>query len=63
LIPKPRGKDQHVPGLGKVFVEFTSIVSAANCRSAISGRKFGEKLVKATFLDEAKFRAGLFDDV
>jgi len=44
-----------------VFVEFASDKEALRAKSEVEGREFGDAVVVANFLSEAKFRAGEFD--
>jgi splicing factor U2AF subunit len=62
VIPRPPapGSVEHVPGLGKVFVQFADVVGATAARSALHGRKFGGQIVKADYLAEGAFVAQAF---
>jgi len=44
-----------VPGIGSVFVEFTSLQEAVAARKYIHTKKFGGKLVEVGFHDEKAF--------
>jgi splicing factor U2AF subunit len=62
LIPRPAPEGQPPPpGLGKVIVAFEEVSAAASARSALNGRKFGGRVVVATFLSEEAFNAGSLD--
>lgn len=51
----PRPKDgQAVPGVGDIFVQFETTEQAAAALKALSGRKFGGKIVKVSYFPLAK---------
>ncbi|CAG0881503.1 unnamed protein product [Cyprideis torosa] len=53
-IPRPiEGVD--VPGLGKVFIEFNSIVDCQKAQQALSGRKFSNRVVVTSYYDPDKY--------
>ena len=58
--PGPAGSDEQVPGLGKVFVQYSDVAGATAARNALHGRKFGGQIVKADFMDEGAFTARAF---
>ena len=60
VIPRPSKNGAHVPGVGKVFVQYASVAGALAARTALNGRKFGGSTVIADFLDEADFHARNF---
>lgn len=62
VIPRPAapGSAEHVPGLGKVFVQYADIPGATAARDALHGRKFGGHVVKADYLDENAFISRAF---
>ena len=62
VIPKPAAGAPAPPGLGKVFLKFAAVPSAAKFRHATHGRKFGESVVEAAFMPEDAFEAGCLDD-
>eukprot|EP00916_Digyalum_oweni_P025943 GHVL01042717.1.p1 GENE.GHVL01042717.1~~GHVL01042717.1.p1 ORF type:complete len:417 (+),score=89.40 GHVL01042717.1:569-1819(+) len=59
LIPKPLGPDAPpVPGDGKVFVQFDSLLVAKKARKALAGRQFQRRSTVASYFPEAMFREG-----
>eukprot|EP01121_Diplochlamys_sp_Union-15-3_P011588 TRINITY_DN3373_c0_g1_i6.p1 TRINITY_DN3373_c0_g1~~TRINITY_DN3373_c0_g1_i6.p1 ORF type:complete len:315 (-),score=73.45 TRINITY_DN3373_c0_g1_i6:13-957(-) len=48
-----------VPGLGKVFVEFTDAEDAAQAQAKLSGRRFDGRMIVTSFYDEKDYEAGL----
>eukprot|EP00042_Codosiga_hollandica_P034923 m.252271 g.252271 ORF g.252271 m.252271 type:complete len:107 (+) comp54519_c0_seq3:1195-1515(+) len=58
-IPRPL-PDLDVPGVGKVFVEFSSVDSAMTAAKAIGGRTFAGRVTISSYLDESKYFAGQF---
>ncbi|EGK96709.1 AGAP002908-PC [Anopheles gambiae str. PEST] len=53
-IPRPiEGVD--VPGCGKVFVEFNSIVDCQKAQQALTGRKFSDRVVVTSYFDPDKY--------
>eukprot|EP00800_Vazella_pourtalesii_P010276 TRINITY_DN254_c0_g1_i2.p1 TRINITY_DN254_c0_g1~~TRINITY_DN254_c0_g1_i2.p1 ORF type:complete len:353 (+),score=81.53 TRINITY_DN254_c0_g1_i2:555-1613(+) len=54
-IPRPI-EGVEVPGVGKIFVEFASIVDATKGSQSLSGRKFAGRIVVTSFYDESKYR-------
>ncbi|KAA8515277.1 hypothetical protein F0562_018493 [Nyssa sinensis] len=55
VIPRPNPNGELVPGVGKVFLEYSDITSCANARDALSGRKFGGNTVMAVYYEEEKY--------
>lgn len=53
-IPRPI-QGVEVPGLGKVFVEFSSPSEASTAQTNLAGRKFASRVVVTTFIDPDKF--------
>lgn len=49
------------PGVGKVFVKFSSIDEAHVGKRAMEGRRFEGRIVEAKFYPEDKFRRGEFE--
>ncbi|CAN0391127.1 unnamed protein product, partial [Hapterophycus canaliculatus] len=47
-VPRPE-EGKEVPGVGEIFVEFEDVEGATKGRTALAGRKFGGKAVKAAF--------------
>ncbi|CAL5412209.1 unnamed protein product [Camellia sinensis] len=52
--PSPNGGEQ-VPGVGKVFLEYSDATSCAKAKDSLSGRKFGGNVVTAVYYAEDKF--------
>lgn len=53
-IPRPiEGVD--VPGCGKVFVEFNSVVDCQKAQQALTGRKFSDRVVVTSYFDPDKY--------
>ncbi|KAM3175824.1 U2 small nuclear RNA auxiliary factor 2 [Hymenolepis weldensis] len=53
-IPRPiPGVD--VPGVGKIFVQFASLVDCQKAATALTGRKFDNRLVVTSFYDPNKY--------
>lgn len=48
------------PGLGKIFVEFTSVLEAQRAAAALSGRKFANRTVGASFVPEDNYARDVF---
>lgn len=58
-IPRPiPGVD--VPGVGKIFVEFTSLTECQKAQSALTGRKFANRVVVTSFYDPDKYHRRQF---
>lgn len=55
VIPRPPTNGEHVPGLGKVYVEFGSEEAAARARLDVEGRQFGGRTVGAEYMTPEKF--------
>ncbi|TMW51304.1 hypothetical protein DOY81_003623 [Sarcophaga bullata] len=53
-IPRPID-DVDVPGLGKVFVEFNSVIDCQKAQQALTGRKFSERVVVTSYYDPDKY--------
>ncbi|KAG0566598.1 hypothetical protein KC19_7G076100 [Ceratodon purpureus] len=54
VIPRPRGGEE-VFGLGKVFLQYSDIVGAANAKALLHGQRFDGNLVVAKYYPEDKF--------
>ncbi|XP_022185119.1 splicing factor U2AF 50 kDa subunit isoform X1 [Nilaparvata lugens] len=53
-IPRPiEGVD--VPGCGKVFIEFNSVLDCQKAQQALTGRKFNNRLVVTSYFDPDKY--------
>lgn len=53
-IPRPI-EGVEVPGCGKVFVEFNSIVDCQKAQQALTGRKFSDRVVVTSYFDPDKY--------
>lgn len=49
-IPRPI-KGVEVPGVGKIFVEFNSIIDCQKAQQALAGRKFSNRVVVTSYFD------------
>lgn len=55
--PKHQGdEEKHVPGLGKVFVEFDSATEAQRAQVNLAGRRFANKVVVISYFDRDRYR-------
>ncbi|CAM6002499.1 unnamed protein product [Sphagnum balticum] len=55
-IPRPTNGAMEQRGVGKVFVEFSSVQEAMTARGVVEGRKFADKIVQCDFIDINKYR-------
>ncbi|XP_075666483.1 splicing factor U2af large subunit A-like isoform X2 [Castanea sativa] len=55
IIPRPDQNGDWIPGVGKVFLEYSDISGCANARNALNGRKFGGNVVSAVYYPEDKY--------
>ena len=62
VIPRP-GKGEHVPGLGKIFVEFEQVEFAMEARKALTKRLFDGNTVEGSYMNEETFKKGDYDVV
>lgn len=53
-IPRPI-KGIEVPGVGKIFVEFSSVVDCQKAMQALTGRKFNNRVVVTSYYDPDKY--------
>ncbi|KAK3089630.1 hypothetical protein FSP39_005198 [Pinctada imbricata] len=53
-IPRPI-KGVEVPGCGKIFVEFNSIIDCQKAQQALTGRKFSSRVVVTSYYDPDKY--------
>ncbi|KAI5699058.1 hypothetical protein M8J75_015825 [Diaphorina citri] len=53
-IPRPI-ENVDVPGCGKVFIEFNSIVDCQRAQQALTGRKFNNRVVVTSYWDPDKY--------
>lgn len=44
-----------VPGCGKVFVEFNSVIDCQQAQQALTGRKFSDRVVVTSYFDPEKY--------
>ncbi|KAF9975701.1 U2 small nuclear RNA auxiliary factor 2 [Actinomortierella ambigua] len=56
-IPRPDPQGHPVPGVGKIFVRYTTVDESRTAARALSGRKFADRTVLTSFMDEQKFEA------
>lgn len=61
VIPRPHPNGEPSPGLGKVFLEYADVESAAKARAGMHGRKFDGNQVVGVFYPENKFAEGQYD--
>jgi len=55
-IEIPRGiKGVEVPGVGKIFVEFNSVIDCRKAQQALTGRKFANRVVVTSFFEPDKY--------
>ncbi|XAR59147.1 hypothetical protein NMG60_11014813 [Bertholletia excelsa] len=55
IIPRPAPNGEQVPGVGKVFLEYSDSAGCANAKDALNGRKFGGNVVTAVYYAEDKY--------
>lgn len=55
IIPRPNVEGELIPGVGKVFLEYSDSADCANARSMLGGRKFGGNTVTADYYPEDKY--------
>ncbi|CAG5118058.1 unnamed protein product [Candidula unifasciata] len=53
-IPRPI-KGVEVPGVGKIFVEFNSIIECQKAQAALTGRKFSNRVVVTSYFDPDRY--------
>jgi len=58
-IPRPQDGVE-VMGVGKIFVEFEAIGDAIKAQTALSGRKFSNRVVMTTFFDPESYHTRNF---
>ncbi|KAG9441010.1 hypothetical protein H6P81_016864 [Aristolochia fimbriata] len=61
VIPRPSPTMEHVPGVGKVFMEYADTSGSSKAKVALDGRKFGGKVVTAVYFPEDKFYRGEYE--
>jgi len=58
-IPRPmEGVD--IPGVGKVYVEFTSVTDCQKAQQALAGRKFANRVVVTSYFDPDLYHRRMF---
>ncbi|XP_034698916.1 splicing factor U2af large subunit B-like isoform X6 [Vitis riparia] len=58
VIPRPSPNGDLIPGVGKVFLEYSDTAGSSSARNALSGRKFGGNVVSAVYYPEDKYYDG-----
>ncbi|KAK2156284.1 hypothetical protein LSH36_217g05028 [Paralvinella palmiformis] len=53
-IPRPI-KGVEVPGVGKIFVEFNSIIDCQKAQQALTGRKFSNRVVVTSYFEPDRY--------
>jgi len=53
-IPRPI-KGVEVPGVGKIFVEFGSLIDCQKAQNALTGRKFSNRVVVTSYFDPDRY--------
>ncbi|XP_022740278.1 splicing factor U2af large subunit A-like isoform X2 [Durio zibethinus] len=61
VIPRPNPNGEPLPGVGKVFLEYSDVEGSQKAQAAMNGRRFGENQVIAVFYPENKFAQGEYD--
>lgn len=60
LVPRPKkGESEteaHSRGVGRVFLKYASVKECERAQATLSGRKFDQRVVHASFYDEDKFK-------
>ncbi|SPN97026.1 related to pre-mRNA splicing factor U2AF large chain [Cephalotrichum gorgonifer] len=57
-VPRPAGGSRQSPGVGKIFVKYSTTESATKALRALAGRKFADRTVVTTYFPEANFDVG-----
>lgn len=52
-VPRPSGGSRQSPGVGRIFVKFSSAAEATKALRALAGRKFADRTVVTTYFPEA----------
>ncbi|CAM6041317.1 unnamed protein product [Sphagnum compactum] len=58
VIPRPGPTGDEVPGIGKVFVEYSDTSGSMKAKSSLHGRMFGGHAVVAVYYSEEAFQNG-----
>ncbi|KAK8717549.1 hypothetical protein V6N13_044811 [Hibiscus sabdariffa] len=61
VIPRPNPNGEPLPGVGKVFLEYSDVEGSRKAQAAMNGRRFGDNQVIAVFYPENKFAEGDYD--
>ncbi|KAK8674048.1 hypothetical protein V6N13_112350 [Hibiscus sabdariffa] len=61
VIPRPNPNGEPLPGVGKVFLEYSDVEGSRKAQAAMNGRRFGDNQVNAVFYPENKFAEGEYD--
>ncbi|CDP12447.1 unnamed protein product [Coffea canephora] len=61
VIPRPNPNGDLTPGVGKVFLEYADVESAAKARQGLHGRKYDGNQAVAVFYPENRFSQGDYD--
>ncbi|KAE8695910.1 Splicing factor U2af large subunit B [Hibiscus syriacus] len=61
VIPRPNPNGEPLPGVGKVFLEYSDVQGSRKAQAAMNGRRFGDNQVIAVFYPEDKFAQGEYD--
>ncbi|GMI68887.1 hypothetical protein like AT4G36690 [Hibiscus trionum] len=61
VIPRPNPEGEPLPGVGKVFLEYSDVEGSRKAQAAMNGRRFGDNQVIAVFYPENKFAEGEYD--
>lgn len=51
-VPRPAGGSRQSPGVGRIFVKFSTPDEAAKALRALAGRKFADRTVVTTYFPE-----------
>jgi len=62
-IPRPIKGKTDIPGLGKIFLEYSTIDEAKNARKELHGRIFADNTVEVSYYDEALYANNDFTEV
>jgi len=54
-IPRPVKGKTDIPGLGKIFLEYSTVDEAKNARKELHGRIFADNTVEVSYYDEALY--------
>jgi len=54
-IPRPIPGVENIPGLGKIFVEYSSVEQAKEARKTLQGRLFNGNTVEVSYHDEIAY--------